>query len=779
VEDETSYVALDVGSSTICAIRDDDDGTLDCWGTLAAGAPATAAQVSVGNYLACALDGDGAPTCWPALEESGCDPDASTPMEDVWDENDRFVGIAAGRCHVCAQGLDGVVSCWGDDSRGQLQDVPSESMVQVDAGYRTTCALDADGSISCWGDDTLGQGSPPGLFRAVAAGGHGGCALIDSRLQCWGDRPSEPALQLDLVELSGAGNATCGLTASGTPTCWGEQGLVEDDVPAGSGYTSLDAGWKHVCALDGAGEVVCWSGLDGERTIPNVGGLSCQSFDVTDEGSVITIEACLSPPTGGDEFAPPDGFEAPDDVLAGFYTTCGLVDGQIDCWGLWEIEEARDEDFIAVSGADFLTCGVRSDQSAVCWLPFEVAYSYYGFPISDPSLPSSGTLEVELDDPIEDVVSSIFSTCAIGAASSETPGRLRCWVHDLGCVGTDAALTAFLDDEPITGCADEAATFPFLSDKNPDEPPDDYVDIDMGNYHLCGLRSDGAVDCWIEPLIEGGYYDHGQAEAPAGTFTSVTTGSFHTCGVRADGETVCWGRNDTGQSSPFDPGEFTELTLGESHHCAIWDGRAVCAGDDEQGQASEPEPDVFFDRLDAGDDNTCGVLETTGLSCWGDDTHGQSSPPEGTGFQELSVGRAHGCALAEDGSVACWGDIDAVPSESDFVTLCAGAHHACALGGDGIVSCWGANDNGQSDAPTTVFEDVTCGAHHTCGRVAGDGPDAVECWGRDVERQTTDTPAHLFNMIDAGEDHTCGLKEDGLLACWGRAVSGESDVPTP
>jgi alpha-tubulin suppressor-like RCC1 family protein len=55
----------------------------------------------------------------------------------------------------------------------------------------------------------------------------------------------------------------------------------------------------------------------------------------------------------------------------------------------------------------------------------------------------------------------------------------------------------------------------------------------------------------------------------------------------------------------------------------------------------------------------------------------------------------------------------------------------------------------------------------------------VECWGRDVERQTTDTPAHLFNMIDAGEDHTCGLKEDGLLACWGRAVSGESDVPTP
>jgi len=70
--------------------------------------------------------------------------------------------------------------------------------------------------------------------------------------------------------------------------------------------------------------------------------------------------------------------------------------------------------------------------------------------------------------------------------------------------------------------------------------------ISAGDFHTCGLKSDGTLACW-------GRNDSGQAAPPAGTFTQVSAGSYHTCGLKSSGwlRFTCWGANSQGQSRAY------------------------------------------------------------------------------------------------------------------------------------------------------------------------------------------------------------------------------------
>ena len=55
-----------------------------------------------------------------------------------------------------------------------------------------------------------------------------------------------------------------------------------------------------------------------------------------------------------------------------------------------------------------------------------------------------------------------------------------------------------------------------------DEPPDAdglFRSVSVGQWHTCGVRRDGSVDCW-------GYDIAGQATPPAGPFVSVNAGGY-------------------------------------------------------------------------------------------------------------------------------------------------------------------------------------------------------------------------------------------------------------
>ena len=76
-------------------------------------------------------------------------------------------------------------------------------------------------------------------------------------------------------------------------------------------------------------------------------------------------------------------------------------------------------------------------------------------------------------------------------------------------------------------------------------PTGQFVDVDAGFQHTCGLRSNGAIVCWGRTL----------GNWPPGAFVAISAGNDHDCAMRGDGSVACWGKDDDGQAT-VPPGLF-------------------------------------------------------------------------------------------------------------------------------------------------------------------------------------------------------------------------------
>jgi len=257
----------------------------------------------------------------------------------------------------------------------------------------------------------------------------------------------------------------------------------------------------------------------------------------------------------------------------------------------------------------------------------------------------------------------------------------------------------------------------------------------------------------------------GPTQASPGTFSHVSVGEWHTCGVRTDGTLACWGDNGYGQATP-PTGTFSQVSAGDYHNCGLrTDGTLACWGLNWGGQATPPTG--TFTQVSAGNSHTCGVRTDGTLACWGWDYHEKATPPAGT-FSQVSAGYLHTCGVRTDGTLACWGDNDYGQTSSlptgTFTEVSAGAYHTCGLRTEGTLACWGLmNDYGQVTPPAGTFSQVSTGWYHNCG-LRADG--SLACWGRNNYGQAT-PPTGTFTEVSAGDLHTCGLRTDGTLACWG------------
>ncbi len=180
----------------------------------------------------------------------------------------------------------------------------------------------------------------------------------------------------------------------------------------------------------------------------------------------------------------------------------------------------------------------------------------------------------------------------------------------------------------------------------------DFASASAGYYHTCGVRADGAVECWGD---NQDFDDNfvGQATPPAGTFSSVSAGGAHTCGVQTDGTVVCWGDISSAQATP-PAGAFSSVSAGATHTCGVQnDGTVVCWGDNSSAQATPPAG--AFSSVSAGVAHTCGVQTDGMVVCWGNNEHDQATSPAGA-FSSVSAGATHTCGVKTSGAVACWGD---------------------------------------------------------------------------------------------------------------------------
>ena len=143
--------------------------------------------------------------------------------------------------------------------------------------------------------------------------------------------------------------------------------------------------------------------------------------------------------------------------------------------------------FKSVSAGSGHSCGIRSDNTIVCWGSNREGRT---------SAPAGG---------FKSVSAGPWHSCAIG--SDDT---VVCWGSNQ--FGQSTA--------PVGG----------------------FKAVSAGGGHSCGFRSDDTVVCW-------GNNEYGQATVPAGGFKAVSAGYDHSCGLRSDDTVVCWGDNSRRQTT--------------------------------------------------------------------------------------------------------------------------------------------------------------------------------------------------------------------------------------
>src|SRR6478735_7213796 len=158
--------------------------------------------------------------------------------------------VAAGGSQTCAIRDDGTLACWGDDSAGQLDEVPSGTFRSLSAGGAHTCAIRTDGTLACWGEDSAGQ-----LYEPPEES--------DPTYPVWfhlhhhhsdrhqhhpqDDPPPEPPPPPKFISVAAGDAHTCAVSAAGELSCWGDDSAGQlDEIPAGE-FVSVSAGGSHSC----------------------------------------------------------------------------------------------------------------------------------------------------------------------------------------------------------------------------------------------------------------------------------------------------------------------------------------------------------------------------------------------------------------------------------------------------------------------------------------------------------------------------------------------------
>jgi hypothetical protein len=312
-------------------------------------------------------------------------------------------------------------------------------------------------------------------------------------------------------------------------------------------------------------------------------GRNRDQFDQPDpEGS--------APDTGGVTLAPADTVWVR--AVAGYSQSCGqLSTGAWRCWGadVYGILDIPTVDLIDLQLGGGFACGLDRARKVVCW-------GCYGW--DDRACTQA---------PVEPAIE--LSAGAHHACVTTLAGDLRCWGADptappwvpapVDSFSVAEHGTCLLHSTP--GVPDCWGGIGWNADGSLDHVPDppegfEFVGVETGQNHVCGLTAEGHAMCWGESNGAG----IPVVPAPVDVvFARITSTAFDTCGLRAsDGHAVCWGPNHLGE--PTWPGyvptpdlAFADLSVGEYHACGVVAGgrEIVCWGLDRDGDTRPPPLD--------------------------------------------------------------------------------------------------------------------------------------------------------------------------------------------
>jgi alpha-tubulin suppressor-like RCC1 family protein len=266
VKDLADAIDLSVSSSGACAVV--SDGTVRCWGKNSPKQLLGFESADCGPYTV-EVNGTNTLVTYP------CE-----PAPKVVSGASDVISVATGGEHTCAVTKSGSALCWGADNFGQLGDglsgpdahqtspilikgIDKASLLALGASH--TCAVSGDNqAVSCWGDNSFGQ-----LGNGTKA------------LDSYKTTPADTTGLSHVRDLDAAGNVTCAVDGTGDVSCWGDttylfdaMGMPADPAlyptPAPGVVSALRVriGASHACALLAGGSVVCW-GLNDRGQVGN------------------------------------------------------------------------------------------------------------------------------------------------------------------------------------------------------------------------------------------------------------------------------------------------------------------------------------------------------------------------------------------------------------------------------------------------------------------------------------------------------------------------------
>ena len=253
----------------------------------------------------------------------------------------RYVRIAAGSEHTCAESADGAVYCWGTNGVGQVGDgtratrlVPTRvattlALHGVVSGGGFSCALDAEGVPACWG--------------------------------AWGrlssTTPRRATTTTALVSLAAAGPAVCGLATSGSAYCWGNVDGRDIDaptlVPGGLKFRQLAVGGLVFCGIATDAQLYCWGQSMGNLWDPAKGNRTSPVVMTASEGSVslaVTAAGVCITKAAGDLWC-----------LGSFDSPFGAA------YTLEKVERGSDHPFVRLHGGGHQACAIDQVGGGWCW----------------------------------------------------------------------------------------------------------------------------------------------------------------------------------------------------------------------------------------------------------------------------------------------------------------------------------------------------------------------------------------------------------------------------
>ncbi|MDB4936350.1 MAG: regulator of chromosome condensation [Labilithrix sp.] len=337
--------------------------------------PGTTVRLALGEQHACAVDSQGAFTCWGNNElrqqsvTTYLATGTATPIPGIA----GVTRASAGNYFTCALS-GGQIKCWGNAGSGQLGNgatpyieptpqvfAAGSTATDVGGGSNFTCALLANTDVVC-------SGSNDGLRLGGAGPGTSTPVRVPTAIDP--DAGAEAgAPPLGATKLTVSPGHSCVLRAGGVVTCWGynsggecgvpnSNSTLPADVPLPSPATAVAAGGGHTCAVLQDGSVRCWGYNNHGQT---TGGLpDSNMLRAVDLGGKKATAV-----TGGDDHS------------------CALLeDGTVSCWGKGTSGQLGNgvradattpvavknlAKATAIEARSNRTCAIVADGSAFCW----------------------------------------------------------------------------------------------------------------------------------------------------------------------------------------------------------------------------------------------------------------------------------------------------------------------------------------------------------------------------------------------------------------------------